>query len=128
MSHTLLGIFLIGHAVAHAGLTAAPNPSDPESTPGTFFTQKNRNWLFHRTNLDSGLVQKNWENSGIYLSSGFCPVWFRQFRPTRTKPDLAWFGRDNSYCIVDFIDTVLASLAHSWCCIKHRARYFYVAE
>jgi len=57
MTPTLLGIFLIAHAIAHAGLTTAPDPSDPESTPGDFFTQKNRSWLFQRINLDSGFVQ-----------------------------------------------------------------------
>ena len=58
MLRTVFGLFLIAHAVAHAGLGAAPIPDDPESTPGTFFTHKNRNWLFQCTNLDSGLVQK----------------------------------------------------------------------
>ena len=53
MAPTLLGVFLI----AHAGLTSAPNPSDPESIPGDFFSHKKRSWLFQRTNLDSGLVQ-----------------------------------------------------------------------
>jgi len=53
-----LGIFLIAHAIAHAGLTTAPDPSDPESTPGDFFTLKGRSWLFQRIDLDSGIVQK----------------------------------------------------------------------
>jgi hypothetical protein len=58
MSQTLFAIILIGHAIAHAGLTSAPNPSDPESTPGAFFTEKKRSWLFQRIDLDSGMVQK----------------------------------------------------------------------
>ena len=52
MTPTQLGIFLIAHAIAHAGLTSASNPSDPESTPGAFFTQKKRSWSFQRINLD----------------------------------------------------------------------------
>ena len=36
MTPTLLGIFLIAHAIVHAGLTTAPDPSDPESTPVPF--------------------------------------------------------------------------------------------
>lgn len=71
MTPTQLGIFLIAHAIAHAGLTSAPNPSDPESTPGAFFTQKKRSWLFQRINLDSGLVQKIGRTLVIISIAGF---------------------------------------------------------
>jgi len=57
MTPVHLGIFLIAHAIAHAGLTSAPNPSDPESSPGDFFSHKSRSWLLQRTNLNSGAVQ-----------------------------------------------------------------------
>jgi hypothetical protein len=74
MTPTQLGIFLIAHAIAHAGLTSAPNPSDPESTPGAFFTQKKRSWLFQRINLDSGLIQKIGRILVIISIAGACVV------------------------------------------------------
>jgi hypothetical protein len=37
MLRTFFGLFLIAHAVAHAGLAAAPIPDNPDSKPGAFF-------------------------------------------------------------------------------------------
>jgi hypothetical protein len=54
----LFGIFLIAHAVAHAGLAAAPIPEDPDPKPGSFFTTKARSWIFQRIKLDSTPIQK----------------------------------------------------------------------
>ena len=58
MISTLFGIFLITHAVAHAGLVAAPIPDDPDPKPGSFFTAKARSWIFQRIKLESIPVQK----------------------------------------------------------------------
>jgi hypothetical protein len=57
MTSTLLGIFLLGHAIAHAGLAAAPIPGDPDPKPGAFFTVPSRSWLFMKLNLDPAFVR-----------------------------------------------------------------------
>lgn len=57
MLSTFFGLFLIAHALAHAGLAAAPIPDDPNSTPGAFFTDVNRSWLFLKIGLDSAVVR-----------------------------------------------------------------------
>ena len=58
MLRTILGIFLIGHGIAHAGLASAPDPSESNSTLGAFFTQKGRSRLFQYLDLDPILVQR----------------------------------------------------------------------
>lgn len=58
MLRTILGIFLIGHGIAHAGLASAPDPTESDSTPGAFFTQKGRSRLFQQLDLDPTLVQR----------------------------------------------------------------------
>jgi hypothetical protein len=58
MLRTVLGIFLIGHGIAHAGLATAPDPSESESAPGAFFTQKGRSRLFQYLDLEPILVQR----------------------------------------------------------------------
>ena len=58
MLRTILGIFLIGHGIAHGGLASAPDPSESDSTPGAFFTQKGRSRLFQYLDLDPVLVQR----------------------------------------------------------------------
>lgn len=58
MEITFIGIFLIAHAIAHAGLAAAPVPEDPEPKPGAFFTAPARSWIFQRIEIDSIPVQK----------------------------------------------------------------------
>jgi hypothetical protein len=58
MLKTILGIFLIGHGIAHAGLASAPDPSESDSAPGAFFTQKERSRLFQYLDLDPILVQR----------------------------------------------------------------------
>ncbi len=39
MSRTIFSLFLIAHALAHAGLAAAPIPVDPELKLGAFFIE-----------------------------------------------------------------------------------------
>jgi hypothetical protein len=58
MLRTIFGIFLIGHGIAHAGLASAPDPSESDSSPGAFFTQKGRSRLFQHLDLDPILVQR----------------------------------------------------------------------
>ena len=57
MLRMVFGFFLIAHALAHAGLAAAPIPDDPNTTPGAFFTNVNRSWLFLKIGLDSTVVR-----------------------------------------------------------------------
>lgn len=57
MLRTYFGLFLIAHAVAHAGLAAAPTPGDPDPKPGAFFTGVTRSWLFQKFGLDPGYVR-----------------------------------------------------------------------
>ena len=57
MLSTFFGLFLIAHALAHAGLTVAPIPDDPDPTPGPFFTDVNRSWLFLKIGLESAIVR-----------------------------------------------------------------------
>ena len=57
MLSTFFGFFLIAHALAHAGLAAAPIPDNPNPTPGAFFTDVNRSWLFLKIGLDSAVVR-----------------------------------------------------------------------
>ena len=57
MLRTFFGFFLIAHALAHAGLAAAPIPDDPNPTPGAFFTNVNRSWLFPKIGLDSTIIR-----------------------------------------------------------------------
>ena len=52
-----LPIFLIAHGLVHAGLAAAPNPNDPNSKPGAFFTAVERSWLLPRLGLNAAAVQ-----------------------------------------------------------------------
>jgi hypothetical protein len=63
MLRTVFGLFLIAHAVAHAGLAAAPIPDDPDPKPGAFFTEVSRSWLFQKLDLDAAIVRK----IGIFL-------------------------------------------------------------
>ncbi|MCJ7717933.1 MAG: hypothetical protein MUO54_15635 [Anaerolineales bacterium] len=58
MFRTIIGLFLIAHAVAHAGLAAAPIPNDPDSKPGAFFTEVSRSWLFQKLGLDGAITKK----------------------------------------------------------------------
>ncbi|MBK5109072.1 MAG: hypothetical protein JJE12_13120 [Anaerolineales bacterium] len=53
----IIALFLIAHGLVHAGLAAAPNPSDPDAKPGAFFTSPDRSWLFHQLGLDASVVQ-----------------------------------------------------------------------
>jgi hypothetical protein len=57
MLSTFFGYLLIAHALAHAGLAAAPIPDDPNPTPGAFFTDVNRTRLFLKIGLDSAVVR-----------------------------------------------------------------------
>jgi len=54
---TLIAVFLIAHGLVHAGLAAAPNPNDPDTKPGAFFTSINRSWLLPKLGLNAAIVQ-----------------------------------------------------------------------
>ena len=53
----IIALFLIAHGLVHAGLAAAPNPSDPDAKPGAFFTSPDRSWLLPRLGLNSSPIQ-----------------------------------------------------------------------
>ena len=53
----IAGLFLVAHAVAHAGLAAAPIPNDTESLPGAFSTSAARSWLLPRLGLGAASVR-----------------------------------------------------------------------
>ena len=57
MLKTTMAIFLIAHGLVHAGLAAAPNPSDANAKPGTFFSSVERSWLLPQLGLNSTTVQ-----------------------------------------------------------------------
>lgn len=54
---TIIALFLIAHGLVHAGLAAAPDPDDPESKPGAFFTSLERSWLLPKVGLSTVVVQ-----------------------------------------------------------------------
>lgn len=56
MWKTVIALFLIAHGLVHAGLAVAPNPSDPDSKPGAFFTSLERSWLLPQLGLSPSLV------------------------------------------------------------------------
>ena len=74
MLRTVLGIFLIGHGIAHAGLASAPDPSDSDTNPGAFFTQRGRSRLFQYLDLDPLLVQRTGVVLVVISSVGFILV------------------------------------------------------
>jgi hypothetical protein len=53
----IIALFLIAHGLVHAGLAAAPNPNDPETKPGAFFTSPERSWLLPNLGINSSAVQ-----------------------------------------------------------------------
>ena len=67
MLTTIIGVFIILHGLVHAGLAAAPNPDDPESKPGQFFTAPARSWLFQRLGVSEGVVK--WVGIGLVALS-----------------------------------------------------------
>lgn len=54
---TIIALFFIAHGLVHAGLAAAPDPDDPESKPGAFFTSLERSWLLPKVGLSTVVVQ-----------------------------------------------------------------------
>jgi hypothetical protein len=64
MVGVVIGVFLIAHGLVHAGLFAAPDPNDPESSPGAFFTSTARSWFFNRIETVAVTVQR----TGIILA------------------------------------------------------------
>ena len=52
-----LGIFLIAHGLVHSGLAFAPNPDDPDETPGAFFTSLDRSWLLPQLGSNAATVR-----------------------------------------------------------------------
>lgn len=57
MLKSLFAILLIAHGLVHAGMAAAPDPGDPDSKPGAFFTSPARSWLFLRLGLNPSSVR-----------------------------------------------------------------------
>ena len=53
----IIALFLIAHGLVHAGLAAAPNPDDPDSKPGAFFTSPERSWLLPKLGLSAAAVR-----------------------------------------------------------------------
>ncbi len=51
MFRVVVGLFLIGHGLAHAGLAAAPIPKDSTSRPRAFFGMAFRSWLLPKLGL-----------------------------------------------------------------------------
>ena len=52
-----LALFLIAHGLVHSILAIAPNPSDPDAKPGTFFTAVERSWLLPQLGLDTTTIR-----------------------------------------------------------------------
>jgi hypothetical protein len=52
-----LALFLIAHGLVHSILAIAPNPSDPDAKPGTFFTAVERSWLLPQLGLDATTIR-----------------------------------------------------------------------
>lgn len=67
----IIALFLIAHGLVHAGLAAAPNPDDPDSTPGAFFTSPERSWLLPKVGLSEAAVR--WVGIILFVlaTSGF---------------------------------------------------------
>lgn len=57
MAWIILAVFLIAHGLVHLGLTAAPNPADPDTKPGAFFTTPERSWLLPRLGFNPPMVK-----------------------------------------------------------------------
>ena len=51
-----LAFLLMAHGLVHAGLAAAPNPDDANSTPGAFFTAVDRSWLLAKLGVSETAV------------------------------------------------------------------------
>lgn len=77
MLSTFFGLFLIAHALAHAGLAAAPIPDDPNSTPGAFFTDVNRSWLFLKIGFRGCTV--DWHHAGRFFNYRIYHCWLGCF-------------------------------------------------
>lgn len=57
MFRTIAATLFIVHAIAHAGLAAAPIPSEPSSKPGAFFTSPSRSWLLTGLKLSDETIR-----------------------------------------------------------------------
>ena len=69
MLKIVLAIFLIAHGLVHAGLAAAPNPSDPGAKPGAFFTTLERSRLLPKMGLNAATIK--WVGIILVLMSTF---------------------------------------------------------
>ncbi len=52
-----LALFLVAHGLVHSILAIAPTPSDPDATPGTFFTAVERSWLLPQLGLAAPTIR-----------------------------------------------------------------------
>jgi hypothetical protein len=57
MLKIFIALFLIAHGLVHAGLAAAPDPSDTDSKPGAFFTSPGRTWLLPKLGLNAAAIK-----------------------------------------------------------------------
>lgn len=57
MLKIVMALFLIAHGLVHAGLAAAPDPGDPDTKPGAFFTSPERSWLLPKLGLNPGSIK-----------------------------------------------------------------------
>ena len=53
----IIALFLIAHGLVHTAIAAGPDPNDPDSKPGSFFTSISRSWLMSRLGLNNRFVQ-----------------------------------------------------------------------
>ena len=110
MLRMILGIVLIGHALAHGGLAAAPIPGDPDPKPGDFFTDIGRSWLFQRLGLSPDSVKKIGIVLVIFSTIGFILAGLGE---------LGVFGLDKIWTTVTGISAIgsmilLVSFWHPW--------------
>jgi len=58
MVKIILAVLIIIHGLVHAGLAAAPDPNNPDSNPGAFFTSIDRSWLLSRMGFAPNTVRQ----------------------------------------------------------------------
>jgi fatty acid desaturase len=63
----LIALFLIAHGLVHGGLAAAPDPDDPGSNPGAFFTSPDRSWLLSKLGFNPSWVK--WLGIGLVAAA-----------------------------------------------------------
>ena len=67
MLKIFLAVLMIAHGLVHGSLAIAPNPADPEASPGTFFTAVERSWLLAK--LGWGAPAVRWLGIALVILS-----------------------------------------------------------